>query len=75
MYLSPQTPLLTPSQPQGSLGMTRTAVATCTDCQEPVEQPDLVWRLISSSLSPVPFHEDCYALHVPAPREPLGDEL
>ncbi len=49
--------------------MISVAVVVCTDCRQPVESADLVLRMISSSLDPAPFHETCYRLHIPAPRE------
>lgn len=51
--------------------MTRTAVHTCTDCGEPIAEPDVLFRSISSQLDPVPFHVDCYRLHVPVQRGPV----
>jgi hypothetical protein len=55
--------------------MPATAVQICADinCRQPVSQPDLVLRMISSSIDPVAFHAKCYQRHVPAPRDPVDD--
>jgi len=55
--------------------MTHVTVLTCTDCRLPIAVSDVVLRSISSSLTPVAFHERCYKMHVPAQRGPVDDVL
>jgi hypothetical protein len=53
--------------------MTVTGEYICVDinCHQPVSERDLVLRMISSSLDPVPFHATCYQRHLSAPRDPV----